>query len=379
MPSALIEIYDVAGDGPTVAVKDCIDIAGARTTCGSRAFADVMPAIRHAAVVQALVDSGYRITGKASMHELAYGMTGVNAWTGPVGNPRYPGTIPGGSSSGSAASVASGLVDIALGTDTGGSVRLPAACCGVVGYKPTFGRLSREGVAPIRSNLDCVGILARAVEPVERAMTCLDPSYVNTNPVGSLNIALVDVPADPEIAATLNGWLHRPGINLQGRTLPRIDDAFMAGVVQMAAEAHEAYGQLVEIGLLGEDVEQRLRAAPTLATPERRGWADRVRDQFIKELDALFEDFDVLALPTLPDFPPLLDALGEPAEILRLSAFVRPFNLSGHPAISLPLATPSGRAAAVQLVAPGGADARLCAIARFLFDDVHLSQNKDQT
>lgn len=137
---------DLGGDGPHVAVKDVIDIAGTPTRAGSRAFADRPAAPTHARVVQSLLDAGCRIVGKTNMHELAFGMTGVNDWTGTPVNPRYPHLVPGRSSSGSATAVAAELCDWALGTDTGDSIRVPAACCGIVGLKPTFGRLSREGL-----------------------------------------------------------------------------------------------------------------------------------------------------------------------------------------------------------------------------------------
>jgi amidase len=379
VPAALIETYETAGDGPTVAVKDCIDIAGRRTACGSRAFAEAPPASVHAEVVQALAGGGYRIAGKASMHELAYGMTGVNAWSGPVGNPLFPGVMPGGSSSGSAAAVAGGLVDIALGTDTGGSVRMPAACCGVVGFKPSFGRLSRVGVSPRETSLDSVGLFARAVAPVAQAMHVLDSEFDPALAAGSPAIGVLQIAAEPEISAAIAALFARSGLDVRKCTLAGIEEAFEAGVVQMAAEANVAYGHLVATGLLGADVEQRLRAAPALATPEKLAWVEKVRREFVANLDVLFECFDVLALPTLPAFPPRLDALGDPAAILRLSAYVRPFNLSGHPAISLPVATVSGRPAGLQLVAPIGADAHLCAIARDLFDAAASIQKKEVT
>ncbi|WP_242127184.1 amidase [Sphingobium sp. Sx8-8] len=378
MSAILIESYEVSGDGPAVAVKDCIDIAGSPTCCGSRAFADAPPARRHAQVVQALVDGGYRIVAKAGMHELAYGMTGLNDWTGHVENPLHPGLIPGGSSSGSAAAVAAELVDLALGTDTGGSVRMPAACCGVIGFKPSFGRLSRAGVTPADSVLDCVGLFARSMPLIEQAMAQMDPAFGPAAEQASPSIGTVHVDADVEIAGALSAALAPRGDAVQPCALPLLEDAFQAGVVQMAAEALAAYGHLVDSGLLGADVEQRLRSAPMVARQDRLIWAGQVKARFVAQVDALLERFDVLALPTLPDFPPRADALGDAAAILRLSAFVRPFNLSGHPAISLPLTTPSGRPAALQLVARRGDDARLCAIARLFAGSDLLLQHKEK-
>lgn len=141
------------GEGElTFAVKDSLDIAGFPTHAGSPVLQDAPPAVRHAAVVEALLDNGCQLRGKTTLHELAFGVTGINPHSGTPRNTHYPQLIPGGSSSGSAAVVAAGEVDFAVGTDTGGSVRMPAACCGVVGLKPSFGRLSRAGVMPTESS-----------------------------------------------------------------------------------------------------------------------------------------------------------------------------------------------------------------------------------
>jgi amidase len=339
--SMFVETYPTEGTMPTVAIKDCIDIAGRVTACGSRALADSLPAPRHAAVVQALADAGWRIAAKASMHELAYGMTGINGWTGTVPNPLYPGRIAGGSSSGSAAVVAAGLVDVALGSDTGGSVRLPAACCGVIGLKPTYGRLSRDGVHPAHSSQDCVGVFARSLDLLDRAMALMDPTYGQAE-AGPMRIGTVIAEADEEIAQAVAGAVTASPHSVRPFYLPLMQEAFEAGVILMAAEAHEAYAHLLFSGLLGADVEARLRAAPAMATPDKVAWAQGIRRDVTLAIDAALTACDILALPTLPAFPPMLDDLGDPAAVLRLSALVRPFNLSGHPALSLPLATPSG-------------------------------------
>ncbi len=140
--------FDPAAGAPRVAVKDLIDVAGLLTTGGSAALADAAPADRDAAVVASLRDAGAAIVGKSALHELGRGTSGVNAWSGTPRNPLDPALVPGGSSSGSAVAVAVAAADLALGTDTGGSIRIPAACCGVVGLKPTQGRLSADGLVP---------------------------------------------------------------------------------------------------------------------------------------------------------------------------------------------------------------------------------------
>src|SRR5580698_6855331 len=146
--SVFVQTMDLGGDDLRVGVKDSIDIEGMPTRLACACFADAPPAERHAEVVRALLDAGCRIVGKTNMHELAYGVTGINRWTGTPVNPRAPERVPGGSSSGSAVAVAMQLVDFAVGTDTGGSIRIPSACCGVYGLKPTYGRVSRSGGQP---------------------------------------------------------------------------------------------------------------------------------------------------------------------------------------------------------------------------------------
>src|SRR5580700_6083389 len=175
--SIFVQPLQLGGDGPRVGIKDSIDVAGFATRMGSACLADAPPAAQHAVVVRALLAAGCRIVGKTNLHELAYGVTGINRWSGTPTNPRAPERVPGGSSSGSAVAVAAGLVDFSLGTDTGGSIRIPAACCGVYGLKPSYGRVSRRGVHPAHSSLDCVGPFARDIPMLERAMQALDRSF----------------------------------------------------------------------------------------------------------------------------------------------------------------------------------------------------------
>ncbi|HWU03197.1 MAG TPA: amidase, partial [Novosphingobium sp.] len=162
----------------TFGVKDCIDVAGLPTCQGSAVFADAPPASQDAAVVANLLASGqWRLLGKLTMHELAFGVTGVNPFAGTALNPLWPDRIPGGSSSGSASAVAAGLVDMAIGSDTGGSIRLPAACCGVIGFKPTHGLMPREGTWPALSSLDCSGPFARDMATIVATMQAMTPGF----------------------------------------------------------------------------------------------------------------------------------------------------------------------------------------------------------
>lgn len=364
-----VEQFRLGGAGPTVAIKDCIDIAGWPTRAGSRALADLPPATRHADVVDAILAGGGQIIGKTNMHELAYGVTGVNGWLGTPHNTRHPDLIPGGSSSGSAAAVAAGLADIAIGTDTGGSIRMPAACCGVFGLKPSFGRVSRRGCTPASSSLDCVGPFARDVAGIEAGMALIDPGFRPVPVPASVRLGWVATDADPEIAQVVRAELQRPGVVLVDVDLQGMREAFEAGITIMAAEMWELFGALAEDPRTGADVQARIRAAASV-TPDQVAAAEAVREQFRARVDGLLEAVDALALPTLPAVPPALDDLGDAARMLRLTSLIRPFNVSGHPAFSLPIDGPGGKPAAIQLVGAIMADERLCAVAHRVLGDV---------
>lgn len=359
-----VEQFSLGGDGPTVAVKDCIDIAGWPTRSGSETMAEAPSATVHADVVATILAAGARIVGKTNMHEFAYGVTGVNRWLGTPTNPRYPGLIPGGSSSGSAAAVAAGLVDIAIGTDTGGSIRMPATCCGVFGLKPTFGRVSRKGCTPAESSLDCVGPFARDVAGLETGMRLIDPGFVPVAAPSSVRLGwVVNNGADSVIADMVRDKVEASGAVIVPVELPLFDEAFQAGITIMAAECWSVFGALTADPRMGEDVRARLIGASKV-TPEQVARAESVRTEFAAAVDRALADVDALALPTLPAVPPALDELGDAAKLLRLTALVRPFNLSGHPALSIPIDGPDGRPAAIQLVGTRSGDEWLCAVAK---------------
>ena len=167
--NAFISVTDEDGDGPVVAVKDLVDVAGTVTTAGSR-IPPAVPAERDAPVVRRLREFGCVVIGKTNLHEWAYGVTSNNPHFGPVRNPVDPERVPGGSSGGSAVAVATGMCDWAVGSDTGGSIRIPAALCGVVGFKPTVGTIDVEGVVPLSRTLDTLGPLAPDVRTAARAL-----------------------------------------------------------------------------------------------------------------------------------------------------------------------------------------------------------------
>jgi amidase len=351
----------IGGDGLRVAVKDTVDIAGLPTLAGTRARADVQPATRNAEVVDRALAAGCHIIGKTTLHELAFGVTGINDWGGTPENPRWPDLVPGGSSSGSAAAVAAGLADFAIGTDTGGSIRIPAACCGVFGLKPTFGRVSRRGVLPAESSIDCVGPMAASAEMLVRAMEIIDPTLAPVD-VREPRIGLVNVDASPQIIDSLGRALAKAALSLREVTLPGMASAFSAGIDIINTETWSAFGHLLPSGLLGSDISQRLERARTVTAAET-AVAERVRVAFRAEVDALLDTCDVLMLPTLPDFPPSLKQARSDLSAVALTRLVRPFNLSGHPAATVPLSTAHHGPIGLQIVGRHGEDALVLGVA----------------
>lgn len=349
------------GDGMRVAVKDCIDVAGEVTASGSRALARRAPASADADAVARLRAAGCTIAGRVTMHELAFGVTGINTWTGTPINPSYPMLVPGGSSSGCAAAVAAGLADVAIGTDTGGSIRVPAACCGVVGLKPSFGRVSRLGVKPARSSLDCLGPLARTVTEIEQVMARLCDWTGRATPLAARIGLVAGSPADPVLRAALGAAGFRADI--ETIELVRLADAQAAGLAIIGRETADAHADLLDSGLLGDDVDRRLRAAQLIHDAEVAA-AETVRTLFRAEVDQLLQTCDAIALPTLAGRPLRLCDAANAAAAIAMTAHCRPFNLSGHPAIAMPVGEANGVPVSLQLVGRRGADEALCALAR---------------
>ncbi|MGW1998172.1 amidase [Embleya sp. NPDC001921] len=351
--------------GIPVAVKDLIDVAGLPATYGSAHFRDHVPAV-DAACVTGLREAGAVIVGKTTTHEFAYGATGDRSLQGASRNPHDPSRMTGGSSGGSAAAVAAGMVPLALGTDTGGSVRIPSALCGVHGFKPAFGALPTEGVFPLATAFDHVGIHARGARDCLIAYHALvgavpEPARVAT----PLRIAWLDTsglgPTDPRVARSARAALEQrvgpvPEISFPGAA--RLRQAFLA--IQ-GRQAHTVHADRIarDPGLFDPEVLQRLRGAGAVGDDEV-AHAHRVRDSAVRTVAGLFEEHDVLALPTVPVVAPLLgrrdlDVAGTPVEVrMLLLSLTFPWNLVGVPALTLPAAPVDGLPAGLQLVAPKG-------------------------
>jgi len=347
----------------TVAVKDNIDVKGFITTAGSAAYADKDVAGKNAHVVDKVLNSCCQLVGKLNMHELAFGMTGVNTNFGTPLNYHFPHYITGGSSSGCAVAVAQGLVDFSIGTDTGGSIRVPAACCGVFGFKPTFGRVSRKGILPAESTLDCVGPLASSANKIIDAMQILDSTFKSCDVPSSIRLGQVVVNAEKEILTLLGNELDKDYINKENIVLPNFEQAFDAALVLMNAEMWSAFGHLLNTGKLGEDVAQRLLAAKDIS-PKVLQNAEQVRQTFADEVDRALSNVDALVLPTLASFPLSREAALAGKSDLAISSLTRPFNLSGHPAVTIPIPNSLGKPIAMQLVGAKGKDELICSIAK---------------
>ncbi|MHB1508385.1 MAG: amidase [Acidimicrobiales bacterium] len=352
------------GNGPTVAVKDLIDVEGSITTGGCRALADLaVPASADAPCIAAIRRSGGRLVGKVNLHELAFGTSGINPWFGTPPNPVDPGRVPGGSSSGSAVAVGLGEADIALGSDTGGSVRIPAACCGVVGLKTTKGLISTRGVWPLAPSYDTVGVLASDVARVVLGMEMLGVDMAPPVIPAVLGRAalLAAVPVDPVIDAAVDSALAAAGLATEPVRLETWADAHRHQQLVLAHEAYQSDRHLLELDG-GRAVSSELRARFELgrnATVRELEQARAFGGRFAAFLGAGVGRYGVLALPTLALRPPRLEEFGPGFNILTA-----PVNLAGFPAISLPV--PAGRSrppCGLQLVGLPGSEALICAVA----------------
>lgn len=351
------------GPGLRVAVKDLIDVAGLPTTAGSRAIAErATPAAADApclAGLRAAIARGQAcLAGKTNLHELAYGISGINAYFGTPVNPLDPLRVPGGSSSGSAVAVASGEADVAYGSDTGGSIRIPAACCGVAGLKTTWGRIPLTGVWPLAPSMDTIGPMARDVAGLIAGMKLLEPGFSAGEPAPRV-VGRVVIGADPIIDHAVDAALAATGWDVVQVSLEGLDRATVAAMTVLDAEAWASDGGYADAApdKIGRDVLARLREASTI-TPAAVGAARQDAVRWRATLASLWDRVDLLALPTLLGFPPTLD---KSREMVRIRGLTSPVNLAGLPALALPVPTGGPLPASVQLIGPAGGEESLLA------------------
>jgi aspartyl-tRNA(Asn)/glutamyl-tRNA(Gln) amidotransferase subunit A len=398
------EEIEGTGDGPladkTIAVKDNISTEGVRTTCGSEMLAEYVPPY-DATVVERLGDAGATIVGKANMDEFGMGTTTETSAFGPTENPAAEGHVPGGSSGGSAAAVAAGEADLALGTDTGGSIRCPAAFCGVVGIKPTYGLVSRYGLVAYANSLEQIGPIAPTVGeaaelldviagPDERDATTreegADSDYASAAD-GDVDGMTIGIPtelvegADEGVRETFESALDEledAGASTHEVSLPSVEHAVEAYYVIAMSEAssnlarfdgvrygtsggfdgnwNETFAKAREEGF-GDEVKRRILLGTYALSA---GYHDKYYKQaqdaraWVKQdFDEAFEDADVLASPTMP-VPPfeLGDTIDDPLTMYLADANTTPVNLADLPAISVPAGETDGLPVGLQFVGP---------------------------
>lgn len=348
-------------DGVTVAVKDCIDVEGVVTSAGSPIVAKAAePAAADAECLAGYRAAGARIMGKTNLHELCFGATGVNPHYGTPVNPIDDRRVPGGSSSGSAVAVATGQVDVGIGTDTTGSIRTPAACCGIVGLKTTYGVVPVTGTRPLAPSLDTVGVLGRTVADVTVGATLLHERLTAGEVEAVSTVARVRFPeTEPTIDAAIDSALLAAGIEVVDVELPGWEAAHAAAVTVLFAEALMVNEDLWRRhhDSLGSDVVERLVMAETIS-PGELGEARARREPWRMELAECLADHEVLVLPSMVSFPA---RIGEHAT--QPNPACPAISLSGHPAVALPVPSGGLLPASIQLVAPDHHEPRLLATA----------------
>ena len=304
--------------------------------------------------------------GKANLHEFAYGITSQNPHYGTVPNPAAPGRIAGGSSGGSAAALAAGLAEGALGTDSGGSIRIPAACCGVVGFKPTYGLVSLERCFPLAPSFDHAGPMARSVGTCAEMLAALVPSFEPETALGSLADLSVGVAwaghAAPLLRARVEEAAARFGAACEV-DVPFADELipiFMREVADVHRDLHAQHRDRY-----GENVGTKVARCLEVGDEEVEA-AERARARYRERLAETFTGVDLLLTPTLPCVPPPAD-IDEIALRQSYLRFTIPFNATGAPALALPAGTAEDELpASVQLVGPPGSDALVLAAGELL-------------
>jgi aspartyl-tRNA(Asn)/glutamyl-tRNA(Gln) amidotransferase subunit A len=370
-------------DGAIISIKDLFDVAGEPTRAGSKVLVDAPPASSDAPVVHRLRAAGAVIVAKTNMVEFAFSGIGTNPHYGTPGNPADRTRVPGGSSSGAAVAVADSMCEIAIGTDTGGSTRIPAAFCGVVGYKPTKSRVPTEGAFPLSFTLDSVGPIARSVAACSAADAVMagdDPWTVEPAPLQGLRLGIpLGLPLrdlDQTVAARFSDaikQLTRPGVRLSDEPLPLLDEMVRINskATFAVAESYSIHRERLTTRAADYDpfVRSRIEAGRTLSAADYMAML-RDRTALVRAMDARLSDLDGLVLPTTPIVAPTIAEVssseGFTAKnglVLRNPAIVNFFDLC---AISLPLPRAGGLPVGLMLVARKGHDHRLFRIAAAL-------------
>jgi aspartyl-tRNA(Asn)/glutamyl-tRNA(Gln) amidotransferase subunit A len=351
--------------GTPVAIKDLLDTAGLVTTYGSALFAGHVPT-KSAAAVTRLEEAGYAVAGKTNLHEFAYGISSQNPHFGAVPNPRNPGTLAGGSSGGSAAAVAAGEVELALGTDSGGSIRIPAAWCGVVGFKPTWGLVPEDGCFPLAPSYDHVGPIASTVSGCAELMRALAPEVdtVELESLGELRVGYAWLEhADPLVRTRVEDALahfpHREPVDL-----PLNDPAEYRLFMREVADVHRGLFPK-RADEYGENVRGKIERCMQV-TDEQVEAARRLRAEYRDRCDQAMHGIDLLVTPTIPFVAPSADV--DELEIReRGISLTFPFDSLGWPALAIPCgAAEDGLPASVQLAGPHGTDSRVLAAGALL-------------
>ena len=363
--NAFISLTDEEGGGTLVGVKDLVDVRGTVTTAGGVLLPDA-PAAEDAPVVCRMREAGCLVIGKTNLHEWAFGVTSANPHYGPVRNPHDPERVAGGSSGGSAVAVATGMCDWALGSDTGGSIRIPASFCGVVGFKPTIGTVDTDGVFPLSRSLDTLGPLAPDVRTAARALGSMtgrdDLLPERPRALGELRVAVPRGWGDglaPDIA---HAWA------LVTADLPAIDfpervRMGAAGLTILLSEAAAVHRRWVERhpDRYGADVLALLRAGLEVSRTDYSA-ALLEQSRIRVETEAAMAGWDAVLTPVTGIPAP---RIGEAYERAAVTGYTRPFNTTGQPVIALPAPVP-GLPVGIQVVGHFGRDRDLVEVAQAL-------------
>ena len=351
--------------GCSFAVKDVFDLAGHRTGNGHPLWLETHPpAQRTASAIERLLAAGARLVGKTYCDEMTYSINGENIHYGTPVNPKAPGRIPGGSSSGSASAVSGDLVDFALGTDCGGSVRIPASYCGIYGIRTTHGLVPADGVVPLAKSFDTVGWFARAASLMQRVGTVLVPAGKPFVPRRLLIATDAFAALDPEITAVLT-----PGIEKLAASIAKADrmKVYTSGFSEWApifrvlqgAEIHAQHGAWIDRyhPEFGPGIRERFAWAATITAAEVTAAMPR-RAAVARHMQSLLADDAILCLPTAPGIAPRLNTPPAELEVFRGRAFalLSIAGLASLPQISLPLGTLDGCPLGVSILGPRGSD-----------------------